>query len=246
MAAKKQQRAKKRKAGKTATVRKLSDQKLQQELATNGIFATAGKYKDLVSNKARGEKLPDNTEVSAQILKLIETFAPIHSAVEVAELLGKENKIKWSVDIFAQVNTLDEFIVKIAEDLTAIRILMEEGQTMEDFVEIYVHMFDNVTEAMHFHVRTVFDNLLKPNQALIEEYTREHKEPTQTDLDYAFEMHDQRIQRVQDLYRTITPVEVPTAEAVEELPQEFIPNGDYSMAELDAIGEEERVIKDIN
>jgi len=243
MAAKKQQRAKNRKSGKKVTVRKLSDRKLQFELASKGIFATADKYKDLLKNKERGDKLPDNKEVSMQLLKLIETFAPVHSAVELAELLSKEGKITWSDEITAMVNTLDEYIVKIAEDMAAIRILIEDDQTMEDFVEIYVHMYDNVTEAMHFHVRPVFETLLKPNQALIEEYTKEHKEPGQTDMDYAFELHDQRIGRVQHLYRTIAQVEVP--EAAEELPQEFIPAGEFADVEIDQIGNEP-VVKDIN
>lgn len=243
MAAKKQQRAKNRKSGKKVTVRKLSDRKLQFELASKGIFATADKYKDLLKNKERGDKLPDNKEVSMQLLKLIETFAPVHSAVELAELLNKEGKITWSDEITAMVNTLDEYIVKIAEDMAAIRILIEDDQTMEDFVEIYVHMYDNVTEAMHFHVRPVFETLLKPNQALIEEYTKEHKEPGQTDMDYAFELHDQRIGRVQHLYRTIAQVEVP--EATEELPQEFIPAGEFADVEIDQIGNEP-VVKDIN
>lgn len=246
MAAKKQQRAKSRKGKKPASVRKLSDSKLQYELATKGIFATAGKYKDLIKDKERGDDLPGNEEVSMQILKLIETFAPIHSAVEVAEILGDEGKIEFTPELIEQVNTLDNFIVKIAEDMTAIRILIEEGQSMTDFVEIYVHLFDNVTETMHFHARAVFDNLLKPNQAIIEEYTKEHKEPGQTDMDYAFEMHDKRIQKVQHLYRTIAQVPVPAdfEEEGVDLPQEFIPSGELCDEELDRI--EDPAIKDIN
>jgi len=248
MAAKRQQRAKKRKGGKKTEVRRVSNSKLQFELASKGIMATVGKYKDLLVDKKQGKKLPDNLEVTKQILGIVEMFAPIHSAVEVAEILKNEGKIEFTPAIQELVDNFDRLIVQIAEDMTAIRILMDEGQTMDDFVEIYVHLFDNVTECMHFHARPVFEELLKPNQAMIEEYTKEHKEPGTTDMNYAFELHDQRIARIQHLYRTIAQVEVPESPADEEddLPAEFIEAGDISMAELTPMGDEPRVIKDIN
>ena len=246
MAAKRQQRAKKRKSGKKTEVRRITNAKLQFELADKGLLATVGKYKDRLIDKQQGKKLPDNLEVTKQILGIVELFAPIHSAVEVAEILKNEGKIEFTPALQELVDNFDRLIVHIAEDMTAIRILMDEDQTMDDFVEIYVHLFDNVTECMHFHARPVFDELLKPNQAAIEEYTKEHKEPGTTDMNYAFELHDQRIARVQHLYRTIAQVEVPEQGEDDDTPAEFIEAGDISLAELTPMGEEPRVIKDIN
>ena len=209
-----------------------TDAALQQELATKGIMAVADKYRGLLTDPDRGEKGPTNLEVTQGILKIIEMLAPIHSAVEIAVQLKEEGTILLSEDNMKAIDIFDEFLVKIAEDITAIRVLMEENQTFEDFAEIYVHCFDNVSEVMQFHARAVFDDLLKPNQEAIEVYAKEHIEPGETDMNYAFRMHDQRMEKVQPLYRTMEiPVMADTS--ADGIPQEFIPADELSDDELE-------------
>lgn len=208
-----------------------TDAKLQQELATKGIMAVADKYRDLLSDPDRGEKGPSNLEVTQGILRIVEMLAPVHSAIEIAATLQEEGNVVLSEDDQAGVDTFDEFLVKIAEDMTAIRILMEEGQSFEDFAEIYVHCFDNVSEVMQFHATKVFEGVLKPNQQAIEQYAAEHMEPGESDMDFAFRMHDQRMARVQDKYRTQAIPVLPEVNA-DGIPQEFIPADDVSDEEL--------------
>lgn len=245
MAAKRQQKAKNRKRKKTVEVsRKLTDARLQQEVAKNGIRATADKYRNLIKTAETEAKGPSNAEVTQSILKFVEILAPVHSAVEVTDILAKEGNILLTPEDHKAINTLDEFLVKVAEDMTAVRILMEENQTFTDFSEIYVHMLDNVAEIMQVHAPVVFGKVLQPNQTVIDEYTKEHKEPNEQAIQFAFRMHDQRMSRVQDLYRTITPVAVPEVEEPEEeLLQEFIPAD-----EVDSLTEAlfPESVKDIN
>lgn len=207
-----------------------TDAKLQQELATNGIMAVAEKYRGLLSDPDRGDKGPSNIEVTQGILKIVEMLAPVHSAIEIAVTLNEEGSVLLSEEDQAAIGVFDEFLVKIAEDMTAIRILMEEGQTFEDFAEIYVHCFDNVSEVMQFHATKVFDGVLKPNQQAIEVYAAEHMEPNESDMDFAFRMHDQRMGKVQDKYRTMNIPVIPEVNE-EGIPQEFIPADELCEAE---------------
>ena len=208
-----------------------TDVELQKELATKGIMAVADKYRGLLTDPDRGEKGPTNIEVTQGILRIVEMLAPIHSAVELAIVLKEEGTILLTEDALAAIDVFDEFLVKIAEDMTAIRILMEEGQTFEDFAEIYVHCFDNVSEVMQFHATKVFNDVLKPNQKEIEVYAAEHMEPGESDMDFAFRMHDQRMAKVQEKYRTVSIPVIPELSA-DGIPQEFIPADELSDEEL--------------
>lgn len=255
MATKRANRKKVKRGSKPAKVVKVLPRKngpteaqLEYELATKGIVATAQKYRGLVKNKDRNAEPPKNVEIVKGMLDAINLLAPIHSSIEIADVLAAEGKFSFTAEELAKINNFDEYLVKIAEDMLALRLLMEEGQTFEDFGEIYIHYMDNVIEMVKFHAPETYGEVLKQHGQLITEYAREHKEPNETDMEFAMRMHDQRLAKVQHLYRTITPVEIPeeaVAEAAAEVPQEFIPAGELADVEIDQIGNEPAV-KDVN
>ena len=240
IAAKRQQRQAKKRNNKSATVTKRlgkpTQKQLQRELALNGIVATANKYRNLITNKNSNEEVPDNKEVAMGILKIIEMLAPVHSAIEIANILQEEGNITLTDEDVQAMAEFDEPLVKITEDIMAIQTLMEEGQGFEDFAEIYISCFDNVAEIMHFRSDPILEQILKPNQGLIENYVKEHKEPGESEMTFAFRMHDERMKRVADLYKTVSaPLDIPEFnEQGEEVPQEFIPADDVCDEDFDA------------
>jgi hypothetical protein len=222
-----------------------SQEQLIDEVAANGVLATAEKYRELARNPGRGDAGPDNKEIVTGMLDAIHLIAPIHSAVEIADILASEGKFELTVEDRKRMEGYDEALVKIAEDMMVMRVLMEEGQKFEDFPDIYVHYMDNMVEMIKTTAPDVYNETLKQHGALINEYAREHMEPGEKDLDFAMRMHDQRLNKVQHLYRTMTQIDAPE-DAADETEQEFIPAGEDAPSDLEELLTEGASIKDIN
>lgn len=243
MRAKKQQKAKTRqkdvlrKKNPATQQAKPTDSQLKYEISKRGLVATAKKYRKAL-DKGDTNNGPSHNDISQGFITFIDIMTPIHSAMEIADILVKEGKITFSEEERAQINAFDEQIVKANEDINAIGELMKEGLEFHDFADLFVHYAELSANMATDTAPLLFRKVLKPYGEMISEYAREHKITGEVDMAYAMRMHEQRMQTIYPLYRTVlddTPLDSPEEGPDAGIPQEFIPAGEFSDAEL--IGE---------
>jgi hypothetical protein len=194
-------------------------------IATQGVIQTAEALR-----KGRGKKGKNqittmtNVEVLVGINEAIPVLAGVHGAMEVYSNLALEKKVEMlphHVDMF---ETFDRNVVSITEDINAIYELIEKGLTPDQYLEVFIHYIDALANVYEFGIPEMLREVLKPAEALINQYVREHKEPEEADVGYGMRSHEARMQRVAPLYRTKSiaadltdPIPVPGEASVGEL-----------------------------
>lgn len=240
MRAKKQQKAKTRqkevlrKKNPATQKVKPTDAQLKYEISKRGLVATAKKYRRAL-DKGDTSNGPSHNDISQGFITFIDIMTPIHSALEIADILVKEGKITFSDEERAQINAFDEQIVKANEDINAIGEFMKEGLEFHDFADLFVHYAELSANMATDTAPLLFRQILKPYGVMISEYAREHKITGEVDMAYAMRMHEQRMKTIYPLYRTIlddSPLDVPEEGDDGGIPPEFIPAGEISDAEL--------------
>lgn len=238
MKAKKQQKHKSRQKEvarkKNPNTSKPTEAQLRYEITKRGLVATAKKYRKVL-DQGDTNKGPNNNEISQGFISFIDIMTPIHSAVEIGEILTKEGKISFNEEEQAAIKEFDEQIVKINEDINALGEFMREGLTFEHFSDLYVHYAELSAHMATDTGPNLYRKVLKKHGVLISEYAREHKLTGEVDMAYAMRLHEQRMKVIYPLYRTIvddTPLEVEEGPD-DGIPAEFIPADEVSEAELD-------------
>jgi len=209
MAAKRiQRKAGKKSAGKKKTPQQLAakfDKKLETELFNNGALATLHKYHKQVKNTGSTAEAPTNKQVIETLVKGLDLVIPVHAVIEVADRLNKEGTIVFTESDTLAITAFDKAVVKIAEDVNAIQILIEEGLGFEQFADVYISFMETMIEVTRDSASTVFNGTIKPHQDLIENYYKEHGEPGLNQMQLSMVFHDQRMQTVAPLYATLSP-----------------------------------------
>lgn len=156
------------------------------------------------------DKGVDTGKLLKAISETITVVGPVHAAIEISETLIKEGTIEpFSEEEYKVIDKFDEAVVKFSEDVRAVNEFVEMEKETEQYIEILFNLSTTVEE--------MTDNLLpqlmeddKPlgrNKALLDDYVAEHKAEGEGYLDFAFRVHNNRIIRIFDKYKTIIPTE---------------------------------------
>lgn len=239
-------RADKAKGAQRPATAQPTGSQLQYQIATKGIIATARRYRKAKRAKdAHNGKAPTNLEILQSQSQAIEMMCPVHAGIEVATILVAEGKLQLEQADYDAIAKFDEAIVKIAEDIQALQILIEAEQTFEDFWELHVEYIDKLADMFQFRIPEMME-VMRPRSPVINQYVQEHTLPEENEMRFSMRIHHERLQRVAPKYRTIAQPEVPEDLAEEAAEGEFIEAGEVSMAELHPATEPAPVIKDLN
>lgn len=208
MAAKRLQRkAAKKSSGKKLTPQQAAakfDKKLETELFNNGALATLHKYRKQVKNPdGQSGEAPTNKQVIETLIKGLNLVIPVHAVVEVADRLQKEGKFVFTAEDVLKITAFDKAVVKIAEDVSAIQTLIEEGMGFVEYADVYISFMETMIEVTRDTASSVFNDVVKPHQEIIEEYYKEHAEPGLNQMQASMVFHDQRMATVAPMYATL-------------------------------------------
>jgi len=235
MAAKRiQRKAAKKSGGKKLTPQQAAakfDKKLESELFNNGALATLHKYQKQVKNTGLSGDAPTNKQVIETLVKGLNLVIPVHAVIEVASRLNKEGVIDFSEADVLNITAFDKAVVRIAEDVNAIQILIEEGQGFEQFADVYISFMETMIEVTRDSATAVFNNTIKPHQEVIEEYYKEHGEPGLDQMQLSMVFHDQRMQTVAPMYATL-PVDLTEGLDLDQDPDTCLGGLDAQVGEL--------------
>lgn len=219
---------------------------LQYQIATKGIISTARRYRNAKRPQdAHKGKVPSNVEILQSQSQAIEMMCPVHAGIEVATILVGEGKLELSQADYDCIGRFDEAIVKIAEDIHALQILIENGQTFDDFWELHVDYTNKLAEMFQFRIPEMMD-VMRPRSPLINQYVQEHTLPEENEMQFSMRIHHERLQRIESKYRTIAQPEVPEDLVAEAEEGEFIEAGTVVDADMTALISGGNSIKDLN
>lgn len=180
----------------------LKDKQLSYRIAVDGVVKTAQKLREEGYSGKTAKKIT-NVGVMKGITQMIPVFATLHGATEVVSKLVLEKRFELSTSQIDISTSFDRIVVSIIEDINAIYDFIEAGKKPTDYMEIYVHYIDSLAEVCQILMPEVLDNLLKPNQAAIDQYIREHAGESAGALEtFSMEMHNVRMERIGPMYRT--------------------------------------------
>lgn len=215
-------------AAKAASLKKESQ--IGYSIATKGVIETAQALRKTKAGKKGAKEATKeikdmtNVEVLVGINEAIPVLAGVHGAIEVVGELALENKIDLLPHHVDMIEIFDRNVVQITEDINAIYELIEKGLTPDQYLEVFIHYIDTLANVYEFGIPEMLREVLKPQEQLINQYVREHKEPEESDVGYGMRAHEARMKRVAPLYRTPSiaadmtdPIHVPGEAVVGDL-----------------------------
>lgn len=167
-----------------------------------------------------GEEEITNTVVMQNINDVIPALIRIHAGVEVFSRLVDEKRFEKTDEEVTRINTFDEQVTHITEDIGAIVTFVEAGKNPEDYMEIFMHYTELLARTFEVTVPALM-LMLDAKKPEIDAYAEEHRTKELPVFDYMRGLHEERMRVVTPIYRTRTsPVEA----IVEEVQHSYTPD----------------------
>jgi len=179
-----------------------ADQQLSLEIATKGILAVA---QDLATQRKGGKKSGrkfTNVGILKMITETIPVFAHFHGLIEVADRLHTEKKITLTTEQLLEFAGYDRAVVGITEDINAMYDFIEVGKKPDDYMEIFTHYIDLMAEVMQLQIPSIYGGTMNGIKPLVDAFVKEHTPEDVTMVQFSYGLHEIRMNRVADQYRT--------------------------------------------
>jgi hypothetical protein len=143
-----------------------------------------------------------NTVVMQSINDVIPAVIRVHSGVELFCRLADEKRFEITAEEQTLINTTDELITKVTEDINAIVAFVDSGKTPEDYMGIFMNYTELLARLFDQTVPSVMA-MLTPRQELIDTYAKEHNSNKEAGVFlYMQGLHCERMEKVFPLYHT--------------------------------------------
>ena len=160
-----------------------------------------------------GHEKITNTVVMQNINDVIPAMIRIHSGVEVFIRLADEKRIVVTQEEHVLIQTIDQQITHVTEDINAIVAFVSDKKEPEDYMEIFIHYTELLATLFESTVPGVMA-MITPHEGLIDQYANEHRNKEMPLFDFMRGLHCERMEKVFKLYHT--PVS-PAGDAAETL-----------------------------
>lgn len=178
-----------------------AESQLSLEIATKGIAAVAAQLRHEGGRKKVAKKLT-NVGVLKQINDMIPIFAHFHGLIEVLDRLHLERKVTLTTEQLLKFDPYDRDIVLITEDINTIHDFIEAGKNPADYMDIFVHYIDTMAEVTQILIPEIYSELFAEHKVLVDQFVKEHTPEDLTMAQFSLRLHEIRMNRVGDRYRT--------------------------------------------
>lgn len=181
-----------------------ANRSVRHAIDRNQTYTIAELADSLVKSGVRIKKgnPPDNEEVKLMMGAMVNQLIVVHAALEITEILNKEQGAVFSPEQQVIVDQFDETVVKLSEDVNVILEFMENGHDMNAYLDVFFHMTDLVQQLSNTKMYGIYDKVVEPQGDLIREYLGEHMPQEQDSVLFSLDYHNKRIARISSKYAT--------------------------------------------
>lgn len=202
----KQAVALKKKHGNVVNKANANRQQLSRELVAKGVVALSSQLAEAKRDFKTKDLELTNTEVMKGIMDLINITGPLHGAIEVLDRLSQEGRFEFTDDEVAKITVFDKAAVKLTEDINAIVTLIEVGkQEPSDYIDLLIDHVNSSAVLAEEILPEIMDGMFgsKERKELVDEYVKEHKGDEQDNFEAGLRFHNERMERIYPLYKTV-------------------------------------------
>jgi hypothetical protein len=213
--------------------RKAMEKELFGNVSDNDILQQAHRRLKQLKKKARQGKISQkefeeqiagheeitNTVVMQNINDVIPALIRVHSGVEVFSRLAAEKRFEVTAEENTLINTLDEQVVHITEDISAIVSFVEDKKEPDDYMAIFMHYTELLARCFEVTMPALM-LMLDAKKPEIDAYADEHRNKELPVFEYMRGLHEERMRVVVPIYRTRTS---PIEGIVEEAKHSYTP-----------------------
>lgn len=214
--------------------RKAMEKELFGNVSDNDILQQAHRRLKQLKKKARQGKITQkefeeqvagheeitNTVVMQNINDVIPALIRVHSGVEVFSRLVAEKRFELTAEENTLINTIDEQVVHITEDISAIVAFVEDKKEPDDYMAIFMHYTELLARCFEVTMPALM-LMLDAKKPEIDAYAEEHRNKELPVFEYMRVLHEQRMSAVVPIYRTRTS---PIEGIVEEAKHSYTPD----------------------
>jgi len=193
--------AKEKQLDKVRERRNQAGKDLALEVATKGIAEVAEDLRKQGAASKHAKKLT-NLNVIQGMHKMIPVFAVTHGSLEIVSDLVLEKRFTLDAEQIDLIENFDRNVVRIVENINAIYDLIDAGKKPFDYIEIYTDYPNTMAELSTIQIPDMHSLLLKPNQAAVDQYVKEHRLEGESQEGLSVRLHEKRMETVGPKYRT--------------------------------------------
>lgn len=161
-----------------------------------------------------------NTVVMQNINDVIPALIRVHAGVEVFARLAAEKRFEVTAEETTLINTVDEQVVHITEDISAIVAFVEDKKEPDDYMAIFMHYTELLARCFEVTMPALM-LMLDAKKPEIDAYADEHRNKEVSVFDYMRGLHEERMRAVVPTYRTLV---APLEGVVEEAQHNYTPD----------------------
>lgn len=155
----------------------------------------------------------NNTVVMQNINDVIPAIIRVHSGIEVFIRLADEKRFEITPEQHVLIQTADQQITELTEDVNAIVAFVEDKKEPEQYMEIFMHYTELLAHLFEGTVPSIVE-MLTVHQDLIDTYAKEHRNEETPMFEYMRGLHCERMEKVFPLYHTPVSATGGAAEAL--------------------------------
>lgn len=181
-------------------------QLLSRELVAKGVVELSSQLAEAKRDFKTKDLELTNTEVMKGIMDLVNVTGPLHGGIEVLDRLSQEGRFEFTDDEVAKITVFDKAVVKLTEDINAIVTLIEVGkQEPSDYIDLLIDHVNSSAVLAEEILPEVMDDVFgsKERKDLVDEYVKEHKGDEQDNFEAGLRFHNERMERIFPLYKTV-------------------------------------------
>lgn len=201
-----------------------------------------GMTKEALDEEIASDSQITNKTTMESINDVIPIVIRIHSGIELFTRLGEEKRFEITPEQQTLINTADEQVTHLTEDINAITVLIEAGKEPDDYMEVLMHYTELLARFFEVTMPALM-LMLTPQKPLIDAYANEHRNKELPMFEFMRGLHIERMEKVFMTYRTPMPGVDPMQQQEPEHaytpdnPMPMDPVIDEDVAEADIIAE---------
>lgn len=164
-----------------------------------------------LSDSGVGHSPLTKEEVLKALREGVAVTIPVHGSIEVISRLEEEGKFNLTPH-HDLVEELDSFVARFTEEVNLITGLIANNTTMEEISDLVIGTLISLGTATQETFTRVYEEILKPNQSILEEGVEAYLLEGETFEEITFRLHQERAIREYPKYKT-----APVTEEVEEV-----------------------------